>query len=163
MQIDQTGQTKFAGTMVVLSQLKNQLNQLHMSGDAAAGSYQFSKVRMTGAGADVLGQLRVNALNLPQQIQFWVNRIGEESWLLLLSESKRHLNRVWDAEVISVYNNSIAQRYPLWSNTRNDLAIDDFVLFFGPEGAQSAFIKEYLALSQRVGFSIFPCREQDFW
>jgi len=141
---DQTGQTKIAGTMAILNQLKNQLNQLHMSGDAAAGSYKFAKVRMNGAGADVLGQLRVNALNLPEPVQLWVNRIGEESWLLLLSQSKRHLNRVWEAEVLSVYSESIAARYPIAAYTPNDLAIDDFAQFFGPGGVQDEFVKTYL-------------------
>ena len=71
----------------------------------------------------------------------------EEAWRVILSESRRHLNALWQDQVYRTYQANLEGRYPFDSATNDDVTLSDFKEFFHPtEGVMALFRAEHLAV-----------------
>ena len=71
----------------------------------------------------------------------------EEAWRVILIESRRHLNTLWQDQVYREYQANIEGRYPFNPGSNDDVNLSDFKEFFHPsDGVLATFRTEHLAV-----------------
>ncbi len=127
-----------------VNRLYEMMGEIAASGNTDLAAFNAARKRFAGADNDAIKQLQRKAINAPQPLKGWLTDIAGNSWRLLLNHSKRHINRVWENEVNTLYEQRLARRYPFSKNSDTDVSVGDFVRFFGPQGVQKTFVDEYL-------------------
>jgi type VI secretion system protein ImpL len=99
--------------------------------------------RFSMAGHDPIGTLQRVASGLPEPINHQVKKVADQTSQVLNVEALRELERRWDAEVYSFFQQRLAGRYPFVVRAP-DASLDDFEAFFGPKGRLQQFHDQYL-------------------
>ncbi|OUS30179.1 hypothetical protein A9Q99_06785 [Gammaproteobacteria bacterium 45_16_T64] len=136
--------TRISGTMLTLRNVQAYLDEINLAPNAAEAAYNAAKGRMTGAGGDVIKQLRIDASSLPTSVQRWLFTVADETWRLVLLNAKAHVNKEWNTQVYRRYVSALSNRYPLYENAVDELAVFDFSEYFKPEGVHDRFVQEYI-------------------
>lgn len=100
--------------------------------------------RFSLKGSDPISNLQRIAVGLPEPMNRHVAKLAQQSQQVLMIEALRELEKRWDSEIYSFYNERLASRYPFNPNSRQDVALDDFEKFFGPQGMLQNFTDKYL-------------------
>lgn len=80
----------------------------------------------------------------PIPVQVWVQTIIKNIHPVLLHEASIHIDKKWNAIVVSEYKNKIFNKYPLFKNNDQDIKLNDFNSFFGPNGTMESFFNKYI-------------------
>jgi len=107
-------------------------------------AYNAAKKRF-GGGSDAIRELRTKAKSAPFPIKDWLNDIADNTWALVSSQAKGHVNTVWRQEVYAVCEQSIKNRYPMTANRNSEVSANEFNEFFAPNGIQDTFVKTYIS------------------
>ncbi|SMF06309.1 type VI secretion system protein ImpL [Pseudomonas sp. LAIL14HWK12:I11] len=99
--------------------------------------------RFSMTGHDPIGTLQRVATGLPEPINQQVKKVADQTARVLNVEALRELERRWDAEVYSFFQQRLAGRYPFVVRAP-DASLDDFEAFFGPKGRLQQFHDQYL-------------------
>jgi len=99
--------------------------------------------RFSMTGHDPIGTLQRVATGLPEPINLQVKKVADQTARVLNVEALRELERRWDAEVYSFFQQRLAGRYPFVVRAP-DASLDDFEAFFGPKGRLQQFHDQYL-------------------
>ncbi|WP_338746990.1 type VI secretion system membrane subunit TssM [Pseudomonas putida] len=99
--------------------------------------------RFAMTGHDPIGSLQRIATGLPEPINHQVRKLADQTAQVLNVEALRELERRWDAEVYSFFQQRLAGRYPFMVKAP-DASLDDFEAFFGPKGRLQQFHDQYL-------------------
>lgn len=99
--------------------------------------------RFSMQGADPIGVLQRVATGLPEPVRQQVRAVAEQTARVLNIEALRELERRWDSEVYSFFQQRLAGRYPFVVKAP-DASLDDFEAFFGPRGRLQQFQDQYL-------------------
>lgn len=99
--------------------------------------------RFSMTGPDPIGTLQRVATGLPEPINHQVGKLADQTAQVLNVEALRELERRWDAEVYSFFQQRLAGRYPFVVRAP-DASLDDFEAFFGPKGRLQQFNNQYL-------------------
>jgi type VI secretion system protein ImpL len=99
--------------------------------------------RFSMQGADPIGTLQRVATGLPEPVRQQVRAVAEQTTRVLNIEALRELERRWDIEVYSFFQQRLAGRYP-FAVKAPDGSLDDFEAFFGPKGRLQQFQDQYL-------------------
>ncbi|GAB4222664.1 MAG: type IVB secretion system protein IcmF [Gammaproteobacteria bacterium] len=91
-----------------------------------------------------LNKLFEFAAKTPEPVQSWLNDLGTNAWKLIFYSAQQHINAVWQSEIYPEYQHTIANRYPIFKQAKQEIAQKDFVKFFGPEGIINNFFTKYL-------------------
>lgn len=81
---------------------------------------------------------------LPAPIGQWLGVISESVWTLTLDNAKQYLNTIWTETVVAEYQSQIANRYPLFKTADQDISLNSFNHFFGPQGTVELFFNNFL-------------------
>ncbi|MCG8610380.1 MAG: type VI secretion system membrane subunit TssM, partial [Pseudomonadales bacterium] len=126
-----------------LESLSEMLEGFALSPSQQAAAFDFAKGRFQGAGDDPIRGLLVESNQSPNPLKGWLGAIADESWKVVLGNSKAHLNQAWNSRVYQPFKASLGSRYP-FSGASGDVALADFTEFFKPGGIEESFIKEFL-------------------
>ncbi|WAF83435.1 type VI secretion system membrane subunit TssM [Metapseudomonas otitidis] len=111
---------------------------------------------MSGASGDqLLGEAKnqaqaaaqrvsLGAERQPPLVQGLVKSVVSASTNTMMGGIRNQLNAAWTAEVVNVYRQSLAGRYPLDRNSTRDATLDDFGAFFGVGGVMDSYFRKYL-------------------
>ncbi|MEN5300976.1 type VI secretion system membrane subunit TssM [Pseudomonas sp. TWI628] len=99
--------------------------------------------RFSMTGHDPIGTLQRVATGLPEPINHQVRKVADQTAQVLNVEALRELERRWDAEVYSFFQQRLAGRYPFVVRAP-DASLEDFEAFFGPKGRLQQFNDQYL-------------------
>ena len=80
----------------------------------------------------------------PANIQGWFRSLAGDSRRVTAVATSRYINNVWKSEVTAFFNKAIKGRYPLVTDSKRDIKLDDFVAFFGPSGILDAYFTRYV-------------------
>ena len=108
---------------------------------------KYTKVleKITGEESFIKKSLQVAKL-LPNPLNEMHSHLIKDIENLLKAEAKELLNSVWKKNVYTPCKEQIANKYPFNPvNYQNQLSLDEFHNFFGPEGKVALFRKNYLA------------------
>ncbi len=99
--------------------------------------------RFSMTGSDPIANLQRVASGLPEPLDQQVRKLAEQTARVLNVEALRELERRWDADVYSFFQQRLAGRYPFVAHAP-DASLDDFEAFFGPKGRLRQFQDRYL-------------------
>ncbi len=115
------------------------------SPDRGKAALQAVHQRLSMTGQDPIGTLQRVATGLPEPINHQVRKVADQTAQVLNVEALRELERRWDAEVYSFFQQRLAGRYPFVVRAP-DASLDDFEAFFGPKGRLQQFHDQYLKI-----------------
>ncbi len=133
-------------TMQAIGAVQDLVVKVQDSPDRGKAALAVMIDRFAQRGADPLSNLHRVATGLPEPLNRQAKKLADESSDVLLIEALRELEKRWNADVYSYYNQRLAKHYPFDPSSRTDASIEDFTVFFGPEGKLQAFQDKYLKL-----------------
>lgn len=133
-------------TMLAIGNVYDVVKSVQDSPERGKAALAFVLDRFTLKGPDPIANLQRMAAGLPEPLNLHVKKLADESSQVLLIEALREVERRWDADVYSFYSQRLAGRYPFNPASRNDVSLEDFEAFFGPQGRLQQFRDQYLKL-----------------
>ncbi|ABY99113.1 TPA: type VI secretion system membrane subunit TssM [Pseudomonas putida] len=135
--------TYYDETLGAIAAVLNYAKAVQDSPDRGKAALQAVHQRFSMTGQDPIGTLQRIATGLPEPINHQVRKLADQTAQVLNVEALRELERRWDAEVYSFFQQRLANRYPFVVRAP-DAALDDFEAFFGPKGRLQQFNERYL-------------------
>lgn len=133
-------------TMVAIGSVQDKVRAVHDSPDRGKTALSVVLERFGLKGPDPISNLQRIAAGLPEPLNRQVSKMAEESSRVILVEALRELERRWDTDIYRFYRERLANRYPFNPASREEVALDDFTAFFGPQGHLQQFREKYLNL-----------------
>ncbi len=107
--------------------------------------FNFTKSRFEKAStADPLTILYTKTKQLPSPVSRWAKQIADDTWFILINETKHHINKLWQENIFKDYQNKIAERYPFDPYQQEEVSLNSFNSFFSPKGTLNSFVETYL-------------------
>ena len=94
-------------------------------------------------GADPIANLQRVAVGLPEPLNQQVRKLADQTSQVLVIAALRELEKRWDSDIYSFYQERLAGRYP-FKASGEDASLEDFEAFFGPQGRLQQFHDQYL-------------------
>jgi type VI protein secretion system component VasK len=126
-----------------LQGLSNYLKAIVSSNDINKSSYN-TTVSILNNPKQINPISTLYNLKLNSPIQSWLNTIARGSWTILLQNSRSYLNTVWDNTVLPSYSSQIEGRYPFNDKSDDNVSINNFNGFLGPDGTIDVFFSYYM-------------------
>ena len=79
-------------------------------------------------------RVSLNAERQPPLVQGLVKSVVSATTNSMMGGVRNQLNAAWVSEVVNVYRQSLAGRYPMSAGSSRDATLDDFGQFFGVGG-----------------------------
>ncbi|MCK4709688.1 MAG: type VI secretion system membrane subunit TssM, partial [Gammaproteobacteria bacterium] len=137
--------TPIAVTLALLGDLYSYINEILISPEPNEAAYKAAKSRFSGSGSDIFRKIQIHAAGLPDPVSRWMLQLSKQSWSVVLSSAKNHIQQQWRVQVINSYKNGIKGKYPVYRQSNNELELYDFTEFFKPEGVLKKFTTQYLS------------------
>ncbi len=133
------------GGAAPIDDLLAQLNELYVqvsalsgaSGDALLGE---AKNQAVAAASRV----KLGAERQPPLVQNLVNTVVSATTNSMMGGIRAQLNAAWTSEVVNIYRQSLAGRYPLVNGSMREATLEDFGSFFGVGGVMDSYFRKYL-------------------
>lgn len=113
--------------------------------DERKAAFYAVSVRMQKHEApDAITQLRLMAEKSPEPINYWLDKIANDTWHFLMQDAGNYIDTSWRNQVTHIYEAEIANRYPFKTNAEHEVDIQKFTAFFGNPGIVFNFYNDYL-------------------
>jgi type VI secretion system protein ImpL len=126
----------------IIGNVQMYIAEIDSAPDQQEAAFNAAKSRYSGEKTP-LNTLMIEARTAPHPINEWLKQIADDSWKIILADSKTHINQLWKQQVFTNYQRYLINRYPL-TNANNEIPIDDFNSYFSPSGIENTFITEHL-------------------
>ncbi|WP_095156270.1 type VI secretion system membrane subunit TssM [Pseudomonas sp. Irchel 3E13] len=133
-------------TMLAIGSVQEKVRLVHDSPDRGKAALAMVVERFSLKGPDPIANLQRVAAGLPEPMNRQVAKLANESSRVILVEALRELERRWDSDIHRFYRERLADRYPFNPTSREEVSLEDFTAFFGPQGRLQQFRVEYLNL-----------------
>jgi len=130
-------------TLAAIAAVHDYAKAVQDSPDRGKAALQAVHQRFSMTGHDPIGTLQRVSTGLPEPINHQIRKLADQTAQVLNVEALRELERRWDAEVYSFFQQRLAGRYPFVARAP-DASLDDFEAFFGPKGRLKQFNEQYL-------------------
>jgi intracellular multiplication protein IcmF len=138
-------------SVINVGDLQKNLVDLARHVDVIAQNRVYNKAAF-GAAIDYLQNERASFLGVfekfsssqPPVLQVWLQSIVKSTWFVLLDSASVYVNEMWSATIVPEYKKTLANKYPLFENSKNDISFSDFNKFFGPHGVIDRFFNKYI-------------------
>ncbi|WDY59993.1 type VI secretion system membrane subunit TssM [Pseudomonas sp. PSKL.D1] len=151
--------SEYEDTISAIANVHDFLRAIQGNPDRGDAALQAVMQRFSMTAPDPVGALQRVATGLPAPINHQVRKVAEQSARVLNIEAIRELDRRWDAEVYSYFQQRLAGRYPFVIQAP-DASLDDFEAFFGPKGRLKRFQDQYLKLFLTQNFEALRADQQ---
>lgn len=130
---------------LTLKELEQFLATLSVVQDQGRTAFNVVKSRFEGDTlSNPLSALYTETKQLPDPVSTWTKQIADDTWFILINDSRNHINQQWQQVVIQEYQYTIAKRYPLDASQTQEVALADFDRFFSRHGVLNTFVDHYL-------------------
>ena len=128
-----------------IKELQPLLMTLAVVHDEGRSAFHFSKTRFQGeSNNNPLTLLYRQAKQFPMPIATWINQLADDTWFLVMRDTKQLINQEWQKTVFQFYQHAIAHHYPFSPGQTQEVSIADFDHFFSRHGVLQSFVDEYL-------------------
>ncbi len=127
-----------------LAQLREFLSEITVSPDPDKKAFEITLARYKQGSGNAITSLSKFSKNRPEPVKRWLLTLSDQSWKVILSAARRHINSEWKNQVYGFYREALAGRYPLSRQSRNELAQLDFSDFFKPKGKMDVFYLKHI-------------------
>ena len=128
-----------------LKRLETQLQTFNGDKNPAQAMFIYTKTffqdQAIGGAAN---ELSLSAPNIQQPIQSGIKTIINSYWKIMFAQTNKYLNTKWQQLILAPYNKNIKNKFPISKDASNDITINNFNDFFGPNGAVNSFFNNYL-------------------
>jgi len=132
-------------TLAALTAVHAYAKAVQDSPDRGKAALQAVRQRFSMTGHDPIGTLQRLATGLPEPLNHQLGKVAEQTAQVLNIQALLELERRWDADVYSFFQQRLAGRYPFVVRAP-DGSLEDFEAFFGPKGRLQQFHDQYLKL-----------------
>lgn len=80
----------------------------------------------------------------PAVVRQWFEPLTGASRHLTATGARNFVNDAWRSDVLSFYERAIANRYPIDAQASREISIEDFTMFFGPDGILDDFFRTHI-------------------
>lgn len=128
-----------------IADLERFISTLSVINDEGKTAFNITRSRFTNEqSSDALSLLYAQARQLPDPLNKWVNQLAGDTWVILIKDSRLHINQQWQQTVYREFQNSIAKRYPLDATQEQEITIADFNHFFSTHGTLNTFNEQFI-------------------
>lgn len=131
--------TPFDHTAAVLGQLYGYM--IDLGGTSNVGAVAIDKAK---GGGDAVAKMKAESAHLPEPLKSMTQALASGNQALIMDNSKSQLNRLWQSEVVPVYQSAIQGRYPFARESSKEVTLEDFSRFFAPGGILDNFFNTNL-------------------
>ncbi|KDM90348.1 type VI secretion system membrane subunit TssM [Photobacterium galatheae] len=139
-----------AGDAVPLDGLIEQFDALNTYYDSALSSanpgkafHGYALAHAEGSQDAIVAFQRLGA-KAPGPVAEWTKNISAQAWHQVVAGSAGYLNKQWDEQVYQFYVAAIEGRFPFALQGRGEVNLNDFALFFKPQGRVEQFVDQFL-------------------
>lgn len=145
--------TQMDEILAALNALYSYVNQVAEAADPQAKALALALERSKLQGEDPIYVLRRIAEQAPAPFDDHLEALANEAWRSIMFEATSALNKKWQGEVYGEYQRLLAGKYPFDRNSTEDVPLEDFISFFGPDGTLQKFYREELLafVEERTG------------
>jgi type VI secretion protein IcmF len=122
-----------------LVELQHYLDVIVNATDPGQSALKAVQLRLNNKYADPLFSLQQYAHNLPEPLNRWVGQLAEQSSQLVIDLAMSSLNQEWQDQVLTPFNNQLADRYPFNPTSAKDVPLSEMEHFFAPGGTLDRF------------------------
>jgi intracellular multiplication protein IcmF len=128
-----------------IRELQPLLMTLSVVNDEGRSAFLFSKMRFeNNNNSNPLTEIYQQAQKFPEPISGWMKQLADNTWYLVMTDTKHYINNQWQQLVFQPYMQNIASRYPFQPTETKEVSIADFNHFFAKNGILQSFIRDYL-------------------
>jgi type VI secretion system protein ImpL len=132
----------------LLENLNNVRDYMMQIGSAAGSdekALEKALERIRGGGAsENIKTAQMDFARQPEPFKSWFSSLTSSSLKFTLASAKSELNATWKTDVLASYKAALQGRYPVYQSSPYDITIDDFSLFFMPNGTIDRFFQNHL-------------------
>lgn len=132
--------------LLSIDQLKVYLTAIKDAPDVGRAALETTKSRNSLNSVDPIFTLSRIATGLPKPLDSMVSKLTNESWYVIKQEAIRYLEVRWHDDIYKVYKQKFAGKYPFDPKSNRDVSLQDFELFFAPNGILDKFYNEQLKM-----------------
>lgn len=145
---DLTALVRGSGGAVPLDRTLDVLGQLYgymidLSGTSNVGGVAIEKAKQ-GGGGDAVAKMKMESAHLPEPLKSMTQVLATGNQDIILDSSKSQLNRLWQSEVMPLYQSGVQGRYPFSRTSSREIALEDFSRFFAQGGILDQFFNNNL-------------------
>lgn len=128
-----------------IAELEQFISTLSVVNDGGRTAFTITKTRFSNEYAsDPVSSLFNQSRQLPEPLKSWTKQIANDTWVILIKDSRQFVNQQWQQTVYKDFQSTIDKRYPFTSGQSKEIAINDFNQFFAPHGILNRFTEEYV-------------------
>jgi len=130
---------------LALRNLHSNLQAILTSTNSNRAAFETAALRMQSKlTQDPISGLRNIANQSNEPLKTWLTHIADQSWDFMLDDASHFIELTWETDILSIYNDQIANHYPFTGNAPVDVALPQFVSFFGAQGLLNNFYNTYI-------------------
>ncbi|NNB43222.1 type VI secretion system membrane subunit TssM [Pseudomonas chlororaphis] len=128
-----------------IDDLLAQLNELYVQASAMSGASGDALLgEAKNQAVATASRVKLGAERQPPLVQKLVNSVVSATTGSMMGSIRTQLNAAWVSEVVNVYRQSLAGRYPLVNSSSREATLEDFGNFFGVGGVMDNYFRKYL-------------------
>jgi type VI secretion system protein ImpL len=131
--------------MQSFANLRGYLIKINSSVNINKAALEAALQYMQGDTNNPIYKLKLLSNSAPMPVRAWLREIVNNSWQIILDRALIEINSIWNNSIFAEYEAHITSHYPLASQAKAQLDIDNFRQFFGPTGMVSKFFNTYLS------------------
>ena len=120
------------------------LEQINSAGDPGAAAFKALQLRQSDPYKDPAFSLQQYARGLPSPLDRWVSQIATQVADVTTSLAMSSLNQAWSEQVLTPFNDTLADRYPFNPTSSQDASLSEVTRFLAPGGTLDGFYQTQL-------------------
>jgi type VI secretion system protein ImpL len=98
----------------------------------------------SGKAQNPIVQLLQQANQAPEPVRHLLREVVHQSAALIFAQARPYINAAWQADVYPGYGDNLRGRYPFDQSADDEVAIADFIAFFGKQGNFGKFFQTHI-------------------
>lgn len=145
LKADEGTTTPFEALLIPVSGLETYMRSI-LTGQQSSKpvALERAKERAKLQGSDPIFIVRRTGSNLPQPFDRLFSQIADNSWKVILAAAKNDLQTVWQSDVYRSFNVDLSGKYPFSRSSKEEVSLQEFQRFFGPDGDFDRFFNDNL-------------------
>lgn len=137
---DKDGRSPYGDVNALVGQVYTQVSR------AASASAEAKEIfAIDGSLNESVQNLLAESRRMPAPVGGWMANLGAGISLISADGARENVSALWKNRGLPVCVNAIASRYPFDRQSQTDVALNDFIQLFAPDGVFDGFFKENLA------------------
>jgi type VI secretion system protein ImpL len=138
-----------------IRQMQEFVNGVVIAPDPGKKAFEIAKARFQGGAGNAITALVSYAETVPEPVNRWLNKLASETWKVILQSAHGYVSSEWHDQVYNTCMSALSNRYPLNTNSTEDINMSDFTEFFKPGGTIDKFATDYVKpfVAERAGWN----------